>query len=339
MISGGRRGDFGAQLVCRGRRFHFAEQFAAHQEHRAAKGGQRTNRSNRAHRSPPPRSGDGRRPPWSWSADTFTVFTNNRAHRGRPVLGPRLEHPRNDRPQGRRQLGEVGDPLPGRKHRRRRVPHVELFAKADRRRGKNEAQAVDVRTQIDLVAVETDLFGRGEGIFAGESVADQGRIRRGHRFRNAEIDELGPVDATLGKQDVFRRYVAVDNIHLVRRGEPKGETIAQPQHLVRFEAPPPQDLFERLAVHELRDEIAQAVFVAKEPFVIDNRSVVDAAQFARFFAKQLHDLRIAGETRQHDLDRMLGPELDMPGAIDFAHPAAAQSGLDDIGMAEHGTRL
>ena len=149
-------------------------------------------------------------------------------HRRRSVLRPRVEHRRNNRPQRGRHLGEIGNPLSGGDHRRRRRAHIELSAKADCRRREHQPQAVNVGPDVDLSAEQPDLLGRGIGVLAGEIAANDRQAGRIGRFGDAEIDNLRAVDIAFGEQNILRRHVPVNNVHLVRRREPARQAVAQP---------------------------------------------------------------------------------------------------------------
>src|SRR6266581_5974645 len=120
----------------------------------------------------------------------------------------------------------------------------------------------------------------------------------------------------------------MDDSHLMGCREAERESVAQSQYLVRLKRPAAQDLLQRLSLNELHDEIAQAPLVSEEPLVIDDRIVVYAAELACLFAKKMHDFLVFCEARQHDFDRVLAPELNVPCTIHLSHAAPSQQRVD-----------
>ena len=176
----------------------------------------------------------------------------------------------------------------------------------------------------DLAAGE--LLGRHVGRRAG---AD-----RLTRTRPARPKSVMRTLAAAVEHDVGRLEVAVEDAALVRRGE-AGADLARDLEaaLLREAADAPEQRREILAVHVLHRQ---------ERVPVDLADVVDAADVGmRDLARHAHfgvELRqargIAIDVRRQELQRDRLPELQIVGAIDLAHAAAAEAADDAVAAAE-----
>ena len=125
---------------------------------------------------------------------------------------------------------------------------------------------------------------------------------------------------------------------LVRGGEPRGDLARDVERLVLREAPDAaQQRREVLAVHELHREEVLPLGLADVPHAADRR-VRDLARHAHLAVEALEALGVALERARQELegDRLL--ELQVVGAVDLAHPAAAEQADDAVALGEHRAR-
>jgi hypothetical protein len=114
----------------------------------------------------------------------------------------------------------------------------------------------------------------------------------------ARDGKVGAADVSGGKNDVFRRNIAVHDAHVVHRGKPSSDAVEQGKNVRRLEAAALQNLRQRFAVDELHDEEAWLLLVAQEIPIADDGIVADALEFAGLSAEQLDDLLVAGDLGQ-----------------------------------------
>ncbi len=187
----------------------------------------------------------------------------------------------------------------------------------------DEAKCVDVAARRDLLAGQ--LLGRHVGGRAGaQCLAGDPR--------QPEVGDAHPPVAV--QHDVGRLEVAMHDPALVRRAETGADL---PRHFQRAIFRKAADAFQ-----EGGEVFAVYVFHREERMPVDFVDVVDAADvrmrdLARHsnFAVQLRESRrIAVHVGGQELERDRLSELQIVGAEDLAHPAAAKTSDDAVAAAE-----
>ena len=125
---------------------------------------------------------------------------------------------------------------------------------------------------------------------------------------------------------------------LVRRGEPGAELARDLERLVRRQpADAPQQRGEVLAVHVLHREEVLAVDLAD---VVDAADVGmrDLARDAHLGVEALEAVLLRSESPRQELQRDRLAELQVVGAVDLAHAAAAEQADDPVALGEDRSR-
>ncbi len=261
-----------------------------------------------------------------------------REHRRHDVRGRRppprlLLEAAQDRPLDRRVE-------PGHERRRLDRPLVAVLARVLRERlalegaparvelVEHEAERVDVAADRDLAPLQ--LLRRH---VAGRPRA---HVVVAQRLGEAGQAEVGDAHVALAVEHHVRGLeVPVQHALLVRRGEARAELPRDLERLVRRQPPDPaQQRGEVLAVHELHRD---------EEVALRLGHVVDAAHGrVRHVARDAHlavearePLAVAVEAVRQELERDRLLELEVVGAVDLAHPAAAQQADDPVAPGEH----
>src|SRR6185295_10527095 len=90
---------------------------------------------------------------------------------------------------------------------------------------------------------------------------------------------------------------------------------------------------ERLALEQLADDVGESVGGAVRPGradVVDRHDVrmVELARRAGLALEAAEAVLVLGERLGQDLDRDVPLQPGVPGAVDLAHPACAEEGVD-----------
>ena len=191
-----------------------------------------------------------------------------------------------------------------------------------------QPERIDVAARRDLVTSE--LLWRHVGGRAGAN-----------RFaRRASEAEVGDSDlARAVEHHVGGLEVAMDHAALVRGGEARADL---PRDLERSSFREAAD-----AAQERRQIFAVDVFHRQERRSLDLVDVVDAAHIGVRHLPCQPDLgvelcqprRVLVDVRRQKLERDRLAELQVVGAIDLAHAAAAEASNDAVASAEYGARL
>ena len=121
----------------------------------------------------------------------------------------------------------------------------------------------------------------------------------------------------------------MDEILLMRGLQAGGDAAHQRQHLRRRQRAAVHNVGERLALDELHGEIVPAELrLQREAEIAHDRFVMNAAQRQRLIAEHGQHGLVAGELIANELygDRVAG--LYLMAAIDIAHAARLQKGVD-----------
>ena len=151
---------------------------------------------------------------------------------------------------------------------------------------------------------------------------------RDHAFGQSEVEHLGP--PRLGDDDVLRLQVPVQHAAFVRMGQRVGNLHGVIDQAIDRQADAGRDdAMERLAIDELHGEKRLAVVFADlvnraDVGMIHRGSRAGLAQQERAAASS------SASAAAQDLDRDVAPELLVVGAIDLAHPAAAEQRGDPV---------
>ncbi len=181
----------------------------------------------------------------------------------------------------------------------------------------DQAERVDVAARRDLSTGE--LFRRHVG-----------RRARAERFAGgAGQAEVGQTDfAGAVEHHVGRLEIAVDHAALVRGGEPGADLTRDLERaILRKAADAPQQRREIFAVDVLHRQEGAAVELVDVIDAADVR-VRHLPRHAHFGVELRQPRRIAIDVRGKELQRDGLPELQIVGAVDLAHAAAAAP-LDD----------
>ncbi len=192
-----------------------------------------------------------------------------------------------------------------------------------------EAERVDVAAGGDLAPLE--LLGRHVGGRPGAHVVAR------ERLREAGQAEVGEADLALAVEHHVRGLqVAVEHALLVRRGEPRRHLPRDVQGLVLREPPDAaEERREVLPVHELHRQEVLTLGLADVPHAADGR-VRDLPRHAHLAVEALEAPGVALERARQELEGHGMLELQVVGAVDLAHPAAAEEADDAVALAEDG---
>ena len=191
----------------------------------------------------------------------------------------------------------------------------------------DQAQRVEIGLRRGGAAVE--LLGR----HVGGRAHDLGRTA----FRGPHGEaEVGDAHAPLAVDHHVRGLqVAMDDAAVVRRGEPCAELAGD---LVGLGARQPADALQErrqvLAVHVLHGQVELAVHQAD---VVDaaDVGVGDLARVPHLAPEALEHVRAVGERTAQELERHGLRELEVIGAVDVAHAAAAEEPDHAVAAGQH----
>jgi hypothetical protein len=233
-----------------------------------------------------------------------------------------------DRGEGARHVRRHAD------ERRRRARHVR---DEDRRGGvalerhaaaeqevAHAAERVEVRAAVERAALH---LLRAHVVGGPHHVPFGGEARRALGARDPEVGDERAVGAALD-HDVLRLHVAVDHAARMGVGE-RPRDLAQVAHRLggRERAAIAHALREVLAVHEPHHEEGEG-----PPLVgamdVDDVRMRELAGGAGLAQEAAADLRVRGDVRREDLERDLAVEPDVARAVDDAHAAAPELGLE-----------
>ncbi len=231
--------------------------------------------------------------------------------------------PRRDlRPDGRRG-GHVLVHVPvghlhGRRGSERHLPGDQLE--------EQDPGAVDVGPGVGVVVL--DLLGRQVGHGPEQQAVGLARVSALDGPGKAEVGDLDPT--VLGDQHVLRLDVAVDVPGAVGCGQGLQHGVDDRQGLRGGQCPMgAQDIADGVPGNVLHDQVGHARIVA---LVVDRHRVgaVEAGCGARLALEPVHEPRVGGERRVHDLDghRAVQPQVRTP--VDRGHPAPGEEGLDPV---------
>jgi len=174
------------------------------------------------------------------------------------------------------------------------------------------------RAAVDLL--RRQVVGGADDVLLGGQ-----RRARGQAFRQAEVAE--PVVALLD-QDVRRLDVAVDQAGRVRGVQRRTHLRGDARDLGRLlGALIAQQGADIGPAHQLHRDVERALDVAG---VVDRDDVgmVERGGQPRFAHETLAE--VAGQARREQLERHGPPQMHVLGAVDDAHPAAAEHVLDAV---------
>jgi hypothetical protein len=231
-------------------------------------------------------------------------------------------------------LGKVGAVGTGRNRRRvqvlgedgERVVAVEGQA-AGGELVQHDAEGVEVGAAVELLAQR--LFRRHVVDGAGDA-ALAGDVDAALADREPEVDELDRgVALAVGVEDIGGLEVAVDEAVLVGVVEGLADVDCDLDRLLEVFGP---TLLEARTLEELHDEVGHVLVLAD---VVDRDHVRvaeggDRARLAEEALAGVADLAVGA----HDLDRHRPLELDVPGAEDDAHSAAADLLVEAVAVGE-----
>ena len=185
------------------------------------------------------------------------------------------------------------------------LEHRQRAAGAERRAA--GAHHVEHAAEAEEIGAVVERFAlRLLGGHVHRRAGDDAGLRDAGVVGGAGQAEIGDLDALFRpgvEQDVRRLDVAVDEVHLVRGGESRGDLLADPQYLGNVErAGAVEALLQRLAGDELHDEVGQSFLVAADVVDLDDVLVPDVAPRDR--ASRRNRLR-AGEVAAIDGARTL----------------------------------
>ena len=261
--------------------------------------------------------------------------------RGRALLGFFLEQHRDQRVE---RLGQAAHPA---REPRRRFVDLLLHQLDDvlglegelagEHLEQHHPQAVEVGLRIGGEAprlLGRDVFGsaghqRGLGAdLAGEAVEDHRGV-----LGEAEVEHLhGAIAAGLHRdEDVARLQIAVDDACFVRGGERGEDLVDQWQRAGgRHRAFAGHHRLERLALEELHHHVLAAVGEVAEADDLDDPPVLDRRERLGLFEEAVGLVFVADHLRAHDLDRDPSADHRVYRAVDDAHAAGGDRGLDDV---------
>src|SRR5262249_8882683 len=138
-----------------------------------------------------------------------------------------------------------------------------------------------------------------------------------------EVENLD--DAVTSQHHVLRLDVAVHDPGLVRGGERGGDLRRDVEGGGRREPVAIQPLAQRLAVNELRDDVAASTRLADLPNPENREDVrmVERGGGARLLLEAAHASGVPGELGGQQLERDLAAELRIFSQVNFAHPTRA----------------
>ena len=198
---------------------------------------------------------------------------------------------------------------------------------------KDGAEAEDVGARVGRLAPH--LLGRhvpdGAHHFAGQCPRVGLRPRQ---LGDPEVEDLEP--PFVGDEEVLGLQIAVDDVVLVRRGQPARELHRVVDGLPHAQRAAAEAFAKRPAFEQLRDDVGLA---AGEAGVVDGDHVrvVERPGRARLLFEALQLLR-RGAAREH-FQRHVAAQLLVPGEQHHAHAAAPQLALHHVAAAERGDHL
>ena len=192
----------------------------------------------------------------------------------------------------------------------------------------HQPERVDVALGRDLSAFE--LLGRHVGRRADADVADVAN-RRETEVHDADL-------ARRVQHDVRRLEIAVDDAALVGGGETRGKLPRQLERPVFRKA---ADAFERrceiFAVDVLHREV-QIAFDLADVVDATDVGVRDVPRRSDFVVELREPARVGREVLGQKLQRHGLAQTQIVGAVDLAHPAAAEQAGHAVPAVEHGPR-
>ena len=233
-----------------------------------------------------------------------------------------------------RQVGAVA--------RQRREHGADPARRRARRAGAHRVRARErlVEDQAERVEVGARVHGPARGLLGrhvGERAHDVARQRQrvlAGEVGDAEVGQLRRRAArgrAVGHDHVLRLDVAVDDAALVGVVERVGEREADAQHVAVRQLAGRLELGERAALHQLGDEVAAAVLLARVE-QRDDRVVVEPRDGAGLALRALG----RGPAGRDDLDRHGAAEALVAGGVDRAEAAGAEARAEPV--APHGER-
>ena len=191
----------------------------------------------------------------------------------------------------------------------------------------NEAERIDVA--LDGSALARELLGRHVGGRPGDLGAALVVVDADGEAEVGDLRAAAAVD-----HDVAGLEVAVQHALVVRRGEARAHLARDLDRLVLGKPPDAaQERGQILAVDVLHGEEVPPLDLAD---VVDaaDVGVRDAARVAHLGVEALDPGRLRGELRRQELQRDGLAELQVVGAVDLAHAAAADEADDAVALGE-----
>ena len=195
----------------------------------------------------------------------------------------------------------------------------------------HEAERVDVAAYAHLAPRK--LLGRHVGRGARAHVLSRERLGEPGEAEVGEAHLALAVEHHIGGLQV-----AVQQALRVRGGEAFGDLAGHVERLVLREAPDaPQQRGEVLPVHELHREEVLPFRFADVPDAA-HRWMRDLARRPHLRVEALEPVRVALEPTRQELERDGLLQLQVVGAIDLPHPAAAEQAHDPVALGDDGAR-
>ena len=165
-----------------------------------------------------------------------------------------------------------------------------------------------------------------------------GSVRRGqrrvhgskarHRPGEAEVEDLDR--AVFGEEQVLGFQIAVDDDLLVRGGQPQGDPPGDLGGAAERDRAPVEPLPQCLALQKLHDRESDSRLAAE---IVDreNVRVRQGGDRAGLVLKAGEGQGVGGRRLGEDFDRDVARKLEIPGPVDLAHSARADTRHDLVG--------
>ena len=146
------------------------------------------------------------------------------------------------------------------------------------------------------------------------------RQARSGQLGEAEVEDLYVTIA--GDEEILRFQIAMDDVPLVRGGEPASDLRRVIERLARRYRTLPNPRAQRFAFEQLRNDVVESAFVAD---VVDGQDVrmVEHAGRARFLLETAQRIGVGRKIARQNFDRDVALQARVLRAIHLAHAARA----------------